>query len=430
VTLRFDDGSFEVTGPLLGFDGLSYRIDTRFGVLTIAAHSVSCIGACPARGDAVRVRLIGATALAEVLMPAMVDAFARSLGLVSQPVPAATRSAVALAIGPANGQALDIFEVEGVSSAAGFQALIGGTADIVLADRPLSEAERARALAAELGDLADPLPRRLVARRPLGIVASRDVGQINLDVAELVALFSGDIASWAALGGPDAPVRLALPEVDAAAFAYRLGELGDIVASPRDPVQLAPDLTVLEGTEALVSFLETEPGEAVLTHDLIFSGRPVTLSHGCVAGSAEAAEGAAYPLMTDLWLYTAAPRLPDLARAFLVFSTGPEAQRVVDRAGFVDKCPRPVPLDAQGNRMAQAVLALDDAESLIALQGLVAELADHERLSISFRFDGSGIEMSAASASEAQSLAAILDSGRLDGRRLVFLGFTDADGSK
>ncbi|MEO0676350.1 MAG: hypothetical protein AAFZ02_02220, partial [Pseudomonadota bacterium] len=113
VTLRFPDGSFEVTGPLLSFDGLSYRVDTRFGVLSIASAGVDCEGACPSPDDPVLVRLSGTGVLADVLVPALVDAFARSIGAVARPLPSLTEGVVSLALIDPDDAPLAVFEISG-----------------------------------------------------------------------------------------------------------------------------------------------------------------------------------------------------------------------------------------------------------------------------------------------------------------------------
>ena len=55
-------------------------------------------------------------------------------------------------------------------------------------------------------------------------------------------------------------------------------------------------------------------------------------------------------------------------------SRGPEAQLVVRRAGFVDQGAVPIPLDAQGQRFANAIAAAGDDMPLIELQRMVRVL--------------------------------------------------------
>ncbi|MEM6277430.1 MAG: cell envelope biogenesis protein OmpA, partial [Pseudomonadota bacterium] len=140
VTLSFPDGSFAVTGPLLGFDGQSYRVDTRFGVLTIAADSVTCSGTCPSSETAPIIRLAGSPLMADLLVPALVDAFARSQGLAAMPMDVG--DGVGFQLASSNREELALFIISGAETAAGFEALSRNEVDIVLADRHPTPAER------------------------------------------------------------------------------------------------------------------------------------------------------------------------------------------------------------------------------------------------------------------------------------------------
>ena len=42
VTLSSPDGTVEITGNILGFDGEYYRVDTKFGELTVDGSGVTC----------------------------------------------------------------------------------------------------------------------------------------------------------------------------------------------------------------------------------------------------------------------------------------------------------------------------------------------------------------------------------------------------
>ena len=44
VTLSSPDGTVEITGNILGFDGEYYRVDTKFGELTVDGSGVTCEG--------------------------------------------------------------------------------------------------------------------------------------------------------------------------------------------------------------------------------------------------------------------------------------------------------------------------------------------------------------------------------------------------
>lgn len=430
IVLRAPDGSFEVSGPLLGFDGLSYRVETRFGVLTMSARTVECVRGCPTSRDVPVIRMHGAQSMARVLMPALVDAFAISLGVgvdtTSDEGGAKVITLVAEEAGP-----LARFSIVGGTTADGFVALADGAADIVLADRPVREDEAARVADAGLGDVTDPLRRRLMARKPLRLVVPRGQGIPSVDVSELLSVLSGETVRWSELGGSDADIRLHTTVAEKEQIDGRLLAVGEIMGQR---VQSA-EITAHDDLAGLVAALSAEPGALGITAGTVFSGRVLPVSYGC--GEANGESGLAEvstdesvdPLLSQFWTYTAAPRLPDLARAFLVFATGPGAQRTIDRAGFVDKRPDPVPLAAQGDRVARAILAAETGAGFPALQEAITQLEGHNRLSLAFRFTPGTAELEPMSQSDVQSLAAFLDAGLFDGEELIFAGFSDGIGA-
>ena len=52
VTLSSRDGSIEIAGTLLSFDGEYFRVETAFGALTVDGSGVTCAGpGCPKLTD-------------------------------------------------------------------------------------------------------------------------------------------------------------------------------------------------------------------------------------------------------------------------------------------------------------------------------------------------------------------------------------------
>ena len=78
VVLTSRDGAIELSGTLLGFNGEFYRVDTVYGELTVDGSGVTCDGpGCPSLTDYIaQIRLSGARELGQVLMPALLEAFA------------------------------------------------------------------------------------------------------------------------------------------------------------------------------------------------------------------------------------------------------------------------------------------------------------------------------------------------------------------
>ena len=83
VTLTSRDGALALSGSLQGYDGEFYRIDSKYGPLTIDAMGVICDGpACPdLTAPKSVIRIVGVADAGAALLPPLIAAFAKSRGL-------------------------------------------------------------------------------------------------------------------------------------------------------------------------------------------------------------------------------------------------------------------------------------------------------------------------------------------------------------
>jgi phosphate transport system substrate-binding protein len=86
VELRSFDGTVELEGNLLAYDGAYYQLETEYGPLTVSAEGVSCAGpGCPDLTSFVaEARIAGAATVAEGLFPELLEAFAVHQGMSLQ----------------------------------------------------------------------------------------------------------------------------------------------------------------------------------------------------------------------------------------------------------------------------------------------------------------------------------------------------------
>ena len=204
----------------------------------------------------------------------------------------------------------------------------------------------------------------------------------RIATADLAAVFAGRITNWSELGGPDAPISLHLRNADSG-----------LAQAAVDKLLLPLEQGV--GARAARQTIKTED----------------------------------YPLTAPMFLYIPARRLPRLAREFLFYTQSTPAQIVIRRAGFVDLAPEAIPIAAQGDRFVNAIAQAGRETLLEELQRMVAVLGPMQRLSTTFRFEAGSTRLDAQSRSNVDQLARRLDEGVYDGRKLVFVGFSDGDGA-
>lgn len=429
VSLKSRDGAIELSGDLLGFDGEFYRIKTRFGEMTIDGTGVVCEGVgCPSLTDYVaEVQVSGSATIGQVLMPALLQSFALRNGLSATRETTGDSSFVYVLSDLKTEKTVARFSFQVNNTDTGFTDLVAGNTDIVMALREIRPTEVDLAREAGLGDMTRPNRSRVLSLDAMVPIVAPTNPVAQVSVPDLARILSGKLTNWRELGGPDAPVTVHLLH-KGAGLAQGLEDrvLAQISAS------FSPEITRHPNTAELARAVERDPfGIGVASYSEIGNTKALVLSGSCgfsLNAARRSIKTEDYPLTAPMFLYVPARRLPKLARDFLSFTRSRPAQIVIRRAGFVDQAPEEVPVDLQGDRFANAITVAEGADGLQVLQKMTRTLADMKRLTTSFRFEPGATRLDAQSRSNVQQLARALEAGRYDGRRLIFVGFSDGQG--
>jgi phosphate transport system substrate-binding protein len=429
VTLTSPDGAVEVSGTLLGFDGEFYRVETRFGELTVDGSGVICDGpGCPNLAQFIaEITFSGSSSMAEVLLPGLVEGFALSAGLKTQ------RSELDAAhfqydlLQPETMAAVGRFVFRTTTSDEGFADLLANEADVVMSLREIRPEERKRAYEAGLGDMTGKNRSRILALDAMVAVVSPENPVQRISTTQLARIFAGDLTNWLDLGGPDAPIALHLP-VSGSGLAQAVE---DRLLRPGG-MELSSDVIRHDRATTIVDSVMSDPFSIGMTSFAeTDDARVLILTGGCgfaLSASRRTIKTEDYPLTSPMFLYLPARRLPKLARDFLTFASSPAAQVVIRRAGFVDQTPEYIPMNIQGDRLANAIINAGPEVPLSELQRLIELLNPMQRLTISFRFETGSTRPDAQSRSNIEQLAQAIAAGNFDTRRLVFVGFSDGEG--
>ena len=429
VTLTSQDGSIEISGTLLGFDGEFYRVDTRFGTLTVDSSGVTCDGpGCPNLQDFVaEIVFSGSSTMAEVLLPALVEGFAMRSGHQFTRHPRDEAHFDYELVAPGTGKIVARFLFRVTNTDEGFADLLADEADLAMALREIRPAERARAREIGLGDLTQPGRSRVLALDAMVPVVAPDNPVREISATQLARVYAGEISNWSDLGGPDAPIALHLP-VEGSGLAQAAE---DTLLRPAR-LTLAPGLIRHARSSQLVDAVVKDPiGIGLASFAETGTARVLPLTGGCgfaLSATRRAIKTEDYPLTSPMFLYQPARRLPKMGRAFLSYVTSPAAQFVIRRAGFVDQAPEQIGLGLQGDRFANAIAAAGKEVTLADLQRMTAVLKPMERLTYTFRFEPGSARPDAQSRTNISLLAEAIEAGTFDAHTLVFVGFSDGDG--
>lgn len=105
---------------------------------------------------------------------------------------------------------------EGGGSALGFKSLIKGEIDIGAASRPI-QANEARQLAEKYGKIGMGF---WVAKDALSIYLNPENPIRNLSLAQLKAIFTGDISNWEQVGGNQQPIDVIIRSPNSGTYLY------------------------------------------------------------------------------------------------------------------------------------------------------------------------------------------------------------------
>lgn len=429
VTLRSQDGAIELSGTLLGFDGEFYRVQTRYGELTVDGSGVLCEGpGCPSLTDFVaELAISGSSTIGAVLMPALVEGFALQSGLKAERITQDETNFEYVLTAPDRTTPVGRFQFRVTSTDEGFADLLADEADLVMALREIRAGELELAAEVGLGQLDDVNRSRVLALDAMTVIVSPTNPVAAVSVSDLARILSGEIDNWRTLGGADAPISIHMRDAQSG-----------IAQAVEDRVLRQAGLTLIEdvtrhptnaGLAQAVAVDQLAIG--VASYSEIGNSKPLALTGSCgfqLRANRLTIKTEDYPLTAPMFLYIPARRLPKLAREFLAYTRTAPAQIITRRAGFVDQAPEEIALNAQGDRFANAIRVAEGEADLSTLKAMVETLAPLRRLSTSFRFEAGAARLDAQSRSNVQQLAHAIEAGVYDGRQLVFVGFSDGEG--
>lgn len=402
VSLTARDGSLTLSGTLLGFDGAFFRIQTRFGLLTVDAEGVICEGpACPdLLAPKAIIRIVGERRAGEALLAPLLAGFAAARGLELDAGP------TTFLRDPGTGQIVAEIGFEAMDGAQARAAVSEGRADLLLG-------------AAEEPGLA----AREVALDTLVPITAPDNPVPFVDTTQLARALSGEITNWAQIGGPDMP--LVLHGLDAESDLARAlsARLGRAMA----PQVTHPDL------DSLARAVGRDPyALAVTGRSAAPPARVLGLRDSCgfpLVADAMAVKSGDYPLTLPIFFQIPRRHVGLVMREFLDFLSTPAAEAATAAAGYVDRALSSQPLSGNGLRLMAAINAAGRETTLEDLQRLTALMDGRARLSMTFRFEGGSSRLNAHSQSALEDLARMLEAGMFAGQDLVLAGFSDGSGA-
>lgn len=201
-------------------------------------------------------------------------------------------------------------------SGAGIQAVEEGRCDIGLSSRDLEEEEK------------KTLDGTVVALDGIAVIVNPANPVSDLTMGQIAGLYTGEIASWSAVGGADAPVVAIGRE---AASGTRDGF--ESITGTKDVCKYSQELT---STGDVVQTVASNPNAIGYASLASVKDTVKAVSVEGTAPTTETIQSGAYKVQRRFLFVTKkdAP-LSDAARAFFDFATGGAADSLIERAGAV-----------------------------------------------------------------------------------------------
>lgn len=428
VTLKTLDETFSVQGEIISFDGQNYTVQTAIGNVVVAANLVTCDGAgCPViEVETVEFAIAGEKTLGLRLIPALLDEYSDSRGANIR-TSEATDARVVFEVTGGNVPGDAQITVLPTDSSAGLDALFRGDATFALSSRPARNREARAFEEFGLGNLRDASQETIVALDGLIVVTHPDNPVRAITEGNVALTFGGRINTWAELGGSDAPINLYIRDQTSGS-----NEVFENLIMRPNGLTIGGNITALDSDEAIAQAVLDDPnGIGVTGFASVGDTQALAIEGECglqIPPSAFAIKTEEYPLTRLLYMYQTNQPQPTQVAAFHDFVTSEGVQSLVSDAGFIDQSITEESINAQGIRVASAVIGRQEADEVAQIQDMLTSLIAADRLSTTFRFETGSANLNARAQADVVRLAELLGSEKFANKEIQFIGFTDSVG--
>ena len=426
VTMRLRGSALTFTGKVISFDGQNYRLDTeRFGKVNLNVRKFECVaGACPvaAAGSAATAGpnfgVHGSTTVGSKLMPALISAYAKSVGL-SAKVHASGSAEANIELLDKGGTKVANINLKYHGSESAFSALAEGQAQIGISSRPIKANET---------DLLSSSREHVLALDGLLVIVSPQSSLSFISIDQLGQVFSGEISDWSQLGQKRGQINVYARNVGSGT----IDTFKSLVLDPSNR-QITSKATRVRSDAELSDAVARDPqGIGVTSFAYKRSAKALAISTACgitYSPTVFNVKAAEHPLSRRLFLYTTSALSAKHAKGLLDYALSDRAQKIVSGAGFIDQSVEYLAFKNQGDRILGALDTSGDSFDLKLMRQLIKEIGRSSRISMTFRFRTASFGLDSRSQQQIKRLAALLSSVPLHDKEILLLGFSDEVGA-
>jgi phosphate transport system substrate-binding protein len=218
--------------------------------------------------------------------------------------------------------------VKSGGSGVGIVDVAEGRSDIAMSSREIQPAERQRYETPSVRFIEQP-----VGFDAICLVISPDVynqGVTSLTKDEVRRIYSGDIANWEELGGPDTEIF---------AIGRRPGSgtrdtFNEIIMGSKEAETPAVSYDAGESSEVKFSTQRSDNAIGYMGYSFVMKGDTKVIALDGIQPTIESIKSGVYPLARKLFFVTLGEPSPG-ARAFIDYILSPEGQKIALENGFI-----------------------------------------------------------------------------------------------
>jgi len=389
VNLRSIDGAFELSGELIEYQDNVYVIRTELGALRVSGNDVECFGGgCP---DVEvldnEVTFAGSDTVALGLLPVLLAGYAAHVDAelqVTETIGSVETNAQFFA-DQGFGDLMSSYRVRSSISSDAFANLLGKSAEIGVSSRRI-KIEEARTLKEfGAGSMVSVDNEHILANDSIIVITHPSNPVKSITIEQLAGIYNGSISNWSELGGANASINaVQLKRGAGTRSVFDARVTADFAAG--QPVFSTEAGSVLEASRTV-----GDDPNAIGYVSLAFKrgAHAMTVVNSCgiaMEPDAFSAKTGEYFLQRPLYFYTRGDTLNDQARDFMAWAQSDAADAAISKTGFVDLGIDRMTQGADSVRVANLLNAgLDNYEQSFADE-MITKMADHDRLSTTFRF--------------------------------------------
>lgn len=417
VKLYTEDQSVLIQGELLSYENKIYRVSTGIGVLELESLNIKCDGeACPASARGNELKIGGSQELVSSLIPTLVEDYGKAVN--AELVHSITESGNAVFSLQTSDKELVDASFTVLTTDTESTAIADGTADLVIAS----------SLATQQSDnVIQAADATVFALEGLVIVTSQANPIESITIEDAARIFSGQITNWSEVGGRNEQIRVySLDE------ATPTGSLFKNLIMDQYGVQILESAERMETDELLVETVSVNPsGIGFIRFGVRGGVKSLAIRGSCgiqTPANTFSIKAEEYPLTRRLFLYQVDNFDQGLRGSFSDYLGTEEVQKTIAQNGLVNQSVSSIDVEEHALRLLSSMLPQDIEVSLPEVRGMISDLIDADRMSLTLRFQTGSANLDARAEGDIARIIDQIQKGRFTGKEILLLGFTDSVG--